>query len=230
MWMFTGIVEETGRIEKVMMGEKSSRIRISARKVLEGTRIGDSISTNGVCLTVVQLSDRGFEADVMAETYRRSNLGTLRSGSRVNLERALTLNTRLGGHLVSGHIDGIGKVISKDREGNAVVVRIETQPNVLRHMIEKGSVALDGISLTIVSVTDTDFSVSIIPQTGSETTLLTRQVGDSVNIETDMIGKYVERLLYFDQATDAKGTAGGADHGSANRGLSEEFLRMNGFL
>ena len=163
--------------------------------MLEGTRLGDSIAVNGVCLTVTKLAEDGFWADVMPETFSRSNLGELTAGSRANLERAMAADGRFGGHIVSGHIDGKGKITKIQNDGNAVRFWIAADKAILRLIVEKGSIAVDGISLTVVSVSDEDFSISIIPHTLGETTLGSKRVGDSVNLENDIIGKYVERLL-----------------------------------
>jgi len=193
--MFTGIIEEKGTIRSVRRGAASASLVINASLVISDVRVGDSINTNGVCLTVTAFDTHGFEVDVMAETLRRTNLGALSPGSVVNLERALRLSDRLGGHMVSGHIDGTGTVIRTDREDNATVIRISAPPEVLRYIVSKGSVALDGISLTVVGVDDKAFSVSIIPHTGAETTLLEKKRGDTVNIECDITGKYIEKLM-----------------------------------
>ena len=163
--MFTGIIEELGIIQEIKKGSKSSKLLIKANKVLENTKIGDSICTNGVCLTVASLKTNSFEADVMAETLRRSNLGDLKVGSKVNLERALSLQSRLGGHIVSGHIDGTGEIISLIKEDNATWVTIKTINNILRYIVLKGSITIDGISLTVAYVVDKSFKVSIIPHT-----------------------------------------------------------------
>ncbi|NTU89359.1 MAG: riboflavin synthase, partial [Actinobacteria bacterium] len=195
--MFTGIVEEMGTVREVRHGSKSSILTIKAGTVLEGTRVGDSIATNGVCLTVTSLAGEYFKADVMAETVRRTNLSELRAGDRVNLERALRLQDRLGGHLVSGHIDGLGRVARVSREDNATWVTIAAEPGLLRYVLERGSIAVDGVSLTVARLTSQGFSVSLIPHTGDETILLSKHPGDTVNLECDLIGKYVERLLGF---------------------------------
>ena len=189
--MFTGIVEEKGTVQKI----SQNQICIKAKKVLEGTRIGDSIAVNGVCLTVTNLAKDGFYADVMPETFSRSNLGELTAGSQVNLERAMAADGRFGGHIVSGHIDGTGKITKIQNDGNAVRFWIAADIKILRLIIEKGSITVDGISLTVVSVDDSNFSISIIPHTLAETILGTKRVGDTVNLENDIIGKYVERLL-----------------------------------
>jgi riboflavin synthase len=194
--MFTGIVEEVGTIRRVVSGHTSGEIAVRAAKVLEGTKIGDSIAVNGVCLTVTALLSDGFTADVMPETLRRSNLGKLRQGDPVNLERAMAADGRFGGHIVSGHIDGIGTITEARREANAVWVRIQAPQSILNLIVEKGSIAIDGISLTVAAVQAESFQVSIIPHTGSETTLLRKGVGDPVNLENDIVGKYVQRLLH----------------------------------
>ena len=217
--MFTGIIEEVGEVKSLKIGSESSKLTIKAHKVLEKTLIGDSIATNGVCLTVTNINGNSFEADVMEETFRRSNLGNLKVGSKVNLERALTLDKRLGGHIVSGHIDGCGRVLSLIKEKNAVWVTIGADKKILKYIIEKGSIAIDGISLTVAYVDEEVFKVSIIPHTGEETTLLTKTVGESVNLECDMIGKYVEKLLGFNNKEEKK-----------ESNITEEFLRNNGFI
>ena len=193
--MFTGIIEEVGQVKSIKEGTISSTILVEASKVLENTKIGDSICTNGVCLTVIEINKNEFKADVMAETLRRSNLGSLKKGSKVNLERALTLQTPLGGHLVSGHIDGVGKIIEIKPEDNATWFYIELDKKLLRYVVEKGSIAIDGISLTVAYVDNRGFKVSIIPHTSKETILLTKKVSDEVNIECDIVGKYIEKLL-----------------------------------
>lgn len=218
--MFTGIIEEKGIIMKRVIGEQTSGfIRLRADQVLKDTKIGDSIAVNGVCLTVTQLHPDGFSADVMAETLRRTNLGALSIGSEVNLERAMSAQGRFGGHIVSGHIDGTGKVISLEPEGNAVWVTIEAKEEILHLIVEKGSIAIDGISLTVAYVDESVFKVSIIPHTGSETTLLHKKPGDIVNLENDVIGKYVERLLHPYMSKDTK----------KESSLTMEFLREHGF-
>ena len=192
--MFTGIVEETGVIKSIRTEGRSARITISAQKVLEDMKTGDSINTNGVCLTVTEFSSGTFTVDVMPETVQRTTFSKLRAGSKVNLERALRLADRLGGHIVSGHIDGTG-IVEKTREDeNAIRLTISAKPGILRYVVEKGSVAIDGISLTVITVTQRTFEVSIIPHTQSETAILSKKQGDAVNIECDIIGKYVEKL------------------------------------
>lgn len=197
--MFTGIVEEMGHIAAIRKGSASAVLTIEASKVLEGTKIGDSIAVNGICLTVTGMKEHSFTADVMAETLRRSSLGALGRGAAVNLERAMAADGRFGGHIVSGHIDGTGEIASMQREDNAVWVEVATPQHLLRYIVEKGSIAIDGISLTVAKVTDTGFFVSLIPHTGEETTLLSKKVGDPVNLENDIVGKYVERFMTFDE-------------------------------
>ena len=177
------------------MSGNSGSINIKAHKVLEKTQIGDSIAVNGICLTVTSLQPDGFTADVMAETVRRSSLGSAKAGDKVNLERAMSAEGRFGGHIVSGHIDGTGTIMEYRKEENAVWVTIGTSAEILELIVEKGSICIDGISLTVAAVSDSDFSVSIIPHTGEETTLLKKKPGDKVNLENDVVGKYVQKLL-----------------------------------
>ena len=225
--IFTGIVEETGKIESVANGNKSAIITIIADKVLKGTKIGDSIAVNGVCLTVTSISGNKFTADVMAETIRRSSLGTLKHGSKVNLERAMAADGRFGGHIVSGHIDGTGVIRSLEREDNAVWVEIETPDKLLKYIVEKCSIAIDGISLTVAKLTDDSFSVSVIPHTGEETTLLAKKPGDIVNLENDIVGKYVERLMNFN--TSQKSPFDNKTATSTKSNITMDFLTENGF-
>ena len=215
--MFTGIVEEMGRIRHISLNGRSGQISVRAKKVLEGTKIGDSIAVNGVCLTVTSLQPDGFTADIMAETYRRSNLGQGKPGEYVNLERAMEAGERFGGHIMSGHIDGVGVIQAYRREENAVWVTIETSPEILRLIVEKGSIGIDGISLTVVKVEDTEFQVSVIPHTGEDTTLLKKDTGDQVNLENDIIGKYVEKLLGIGSVEESGGS-----------GLTMDFLKEYG--
>lgn len=211
--MFTGIIEEIGRVRALRRGARSFTLEIEARKVLEGTQVGDSIATNGVCLTVTRMDEGGFAADVMPETVERTALKRLQPGSSVNLERALTLNSRLGGHLVAGHVDATGRIASRREDDTALWLEIEAEPAVLRYVVEKGSIAIDGVSLTVARVGERSFSVSLIPHTQGVTTLHERRVGDRVNLENDMLVKYVEKLM------------GRAPQG----GLTLDFLRENGF-
>lgn len=193
--MFTGIIEETGAIRAIKKRGHSAIVTIGASSVLDGLKLGDSVAVNGVCLTVVSLSDSAFSADVMHETMTRSNLWHLNAGSVVNLERAMPMNGRFGGHIVSGHIDGTGTIRSVQKDENAVWYTVQTSAAILRYVIEKGSIAIDGISLTVAKISTHDFSVSVIPHTAKATTLGERRVGDTVNLENDCIGKYVEKLL-----------------------------------
>ena len=193
--MFTGIIEECGSVKAVRKGAVSAVIEISASDVLEGTRVGDSIAVNGVCLTVTSLSPAGFTADVMHETLRRSSLGQLRAGSPVNLERAMALGDRFGGHIVSGHIDGCGTIERIEADDNAVWYTVGAAPELMRYIVQKGSVTLDGISLTVAAVGERSFKVSVIPHTRAVTNLSAKGPGSPVNIETDILGKYVEKLL-----------------------------------
>ncbi len=223
--MFTGIIEETGIVNSVAEGSLSAVITIQAAKVLEGSHVGDSIAVNGVCLTVTSIHGGFFTADVMAETLRRSSLGKLSKGSRVNLERAMPAGGRFGGHIVSGHIDGTGTVVSKVKEDNAVWVTISADKSILKYIVLKGSVAIDGISLTVAALNDDGgtFSVSVIPHTGEETILLKKAVGDIVNIENDVIGKYVGRLLNYRESSDCNTAPGGTPE------ITMDFLAENGF-
>lgn len=193
--MFTGIIEEVGHVKSLHRGAKSFTLEVEAEKVLEGTLVGDSIATNGVCLTVTSLTGHGFTADVMPETVSRTALGELVSGSPVNLERALSLQTRLGGHIVSGHIDGTGRIADRRQDDTALWLTIECDSKLLRYIIEKGSVTLQGVSLTVARVDERSFAISLIPHTQAATTLHQAKVGDLVNIENDIIAKYVEKLL-----------------------------------
>lgn len=192
--MFSGIVEELGEVKKIVKGA-APLISVEANKVLGDLKVGDSISVNGVCLTVVRRLKDTFEADVMPETLRRTDLGRLRVGEKVNLERPLKFGDRLGGHLVSGHIDGVGTIVRKIREKNAFLLKISSPAELLQYMVQKGSVAVDGISLTIISAGSKDFEVSIIPHTAEVTTLGIKSVGAKVNIEVDLMGKYAEKFL-----------------------------------
>ena len=225
--MFTGIIEELGQIRRICIQGSSGQIAISAKKVLEGTHIGDSIAVNGICLTVVSLEKDGFTADVMAETMRRSSLSIGKPGDLVNLERAMAVDGRFGGHFVSGHIDGTGIIRSYKKEQNAVWVTIDTKPEILRLIVEKGSVAIDGISLTVATIGHSWFEVSVIPHTGSETTLLKKHPGDPVNLENDLVGKYVERLLGF-SLPQTSASSGLPKQHCRSEGITMDFLKENG--
>ena len=220
--MFTGLVAELGTVQRLARQGNSYHLTVGAKKVLQNLKIGDSVAVNGACLTVVRMDDSFFTADVMPETVRLTNIGSLQPGSKVNLERTLRLCDGLDGHIVSGHVEGLGTISEQRPEGIAVVVTIATPPELLKYIIKKGSIAIDGISLTVTEVTDTSFSVSLIPHTAKETTLGFKKVGDSVNLETDILGKYVERMLTWNNA--AKEQASPAD------ALDKKMLLENGFL
>lgn len=209
--MFTGIVEETGTVVEIRRGTHSAVIVINAEAVTEDLKIGDSVAVNGVCLTVIDFDKNGFSADIMHETLRRSSLAETKRGDRVNLERAMRADGRFGGHIVTGHIDGVGDIVSTRRDDTAVWYTVKADKSVLKYIVEKGSVAIDGISLTVAGVTDSDFSVSVIPHTADVTILGSKKRGDKANIETDIIGKYVEKL------------------NKQNSGITREFLTQYGF-
>lgn len=222
--MFTGIIEEIGKIEYIKRGTKSATISIHAENILDDVKVGDSVAVNGVCLTATTVNKTSFTADVMAETMRRSSLSELTAGSLVNLERAMPMNGRFGGHIVSGHIDGTGVIDSFKREENAIWVTVNTEPKLLKYIVEKGSIAIDGVSLTVAYVDDRCFKVSLIPHTSDMTILTKKKVGDKVNLENDIVGKYVEKLM----STNSDDSTG------KNRGksssLSKETLFANGFM
>lgn len=220
--MFTGIIEDIGDIKSIKHEGDSAVLVIHSSKIMDDVKLGDSIAVNGVCLTARSISGNEFTADVMAETLRRSSLGALKPGSKVNLERAMQLGGRFGGHIVSGHIDGTGTIVNMKREANAVWVEISTDSKILKLIIEKGSIAIDGISLTVAYVDDKVFKVSVIPHTASETTLLMKKVGDIVNLENDTIGKYVEKLLQpFNEQSSRK---------NDKKSVSLETLIESGFM
>lgn len=200
--MFTGIVEEIGHIRRIIKRNRAERLTVSCNRVLEGTKIGDSIAVNGACLTVVSMTDDSFDADVIPETMRRTAFSLFRPGSPVNLERALRLCDRLGGHIMMGHVDGVGHILSMEKEDNALNISISLDRKWMRYIIEKGSVAVDGISLTVAKRENGAFSIALIPHTGEETALLEKHPGDPVNIECDYLGKYVEQLMNRGPAED----------------------------
>lgn len=212
--MFTGIIEETGHIRTVTRGQHSSILSIGAAEILSDLKTGDSVAVNGVCLTATTVDGGGFTADVMHETLNRSTLGTLSAGDIVNLERAMLADGRFGGHIVSGHIDGVGRIVSVRRDDNAVWYTVEAPPELRRYIVEKGSIAIDGISLTVAKADTRTFSVSVIPHTLRVTALQARHTGSGVNLETDIIGKYVESLLRLEPAKS---------------NITREFLARNGF-
>ena len=216
--MFTGIVEETGTLRSLSRGSKSCVIHVQCSTVLEDTRIGDSIAVNGICLTVTSMESGGFTADVMNETLSRSSLAQTRPGDPVNLERAMAANGRFGGHIVSGHIDGTGIIREIRDDDNAVWYTVEAPPEILRYVVEKGSIAIDGISLTVARVDDRSFQVSVIPHTRAVTALSSRRVGSPVNLENDIVGKYVEKLMQ----------PAPSESGPASR-ITMEFLAQHGY-
>ena len=216
--MFTGIVEEVGAIKNIKRGQHSAVLTIHAKTVLEETRIGDSIAVNGICLTVTRLFPDGFSADVMHETLNRSSLARLTEGSMVNLERARAANGRFGGHIVAGHVDGVGHIANIRKDDTAVWYTVHAGPEILRYVVEKGSVTIDGISLTVARVEPDRFAVSVIPHTAAVTLLGRRRTGDRVNLESDLVGKYVERLLR--PAPEEK---------QQESKLTMEFLSQHGF-
>lgn len=216
--MFTGLVAELGTVQRLDRQGESYHLTVSAVKVMQNLKIGDSVAVNGACLTVVDMHDSVFTADVMPETVRLTNIGSLHAGDKVNLERTLRLCDGLDGHIVSGHVEGLGTIISRHPEGIANVVEIAAEARLLRYILPKGSIAIDGISLTVTAVTDNSFSVAIIPHTAQETTLGFKGVGDKVNLETDIIGRYVERLLNT-----------GA-YGKSEKQLDKNILLENGFI
>ena len=215
--MFTGIVEELGRVASIRHEGPSAVLNIEAPYVLSDAHIGDSIAVNGVCLTVTSIKGSVFSADCMHETLRRSSLGELRAGSSVNLERAMSAQGRFGGHIVSGHIDGCGTIAKIERDANAVWFTVKASDAIMRYVVEKGSICIDGISLTVAALTKDSLSVSVIPHTMEVTNLGTKAVGSTVNLECDIIGKYVEKLMQPASAEEA------------NAGISMDFLIENGF-
>ena len=220
--MFTGIVEELGTIKKIIKGSVSETIEIEASKIMDDVKLGDSIAVNGVCLTVTEVFSSGFRADVMAETMRRSSLGCLKVNSPVDLERAMLATSRFGGHIVSGHIDGTGTISGVEREDNAVWFTIKADKSILKLIVMKGSIAVDGISLTVADLGEDYFKVSIIPHTIKETVLGFKKTGDIVNLENDIIGKYVQRLLSFEDEKKQKN--------KENDASLMDALYKNGFM
>lgn len=217
--MFTGIVEEIGKIKAINGSQDSVEMVIQAKKILEDVHLGDSISVNGVCLTVTEFTSNGFTVDVMPETVQSTSLRDLQQNSPVNLERAMSAGGRFGGHIVSGHVDGIGRIVRKTPKGNAVYYEIEVPNELVQYMIYKGSVAVDGTSLTIFGLTETTFTLSLIPHTLSETILHGKGVGDIVNIECDMLGKYVSQFLQCSFE----------DKKSMKSSITSSFLEEHGF-
>lgn len=220
--MFTGIIEEIGTVTAIQKGAKSAVLTIQAKKVLEDIRIGDSIAVNGVCLTATSYTNDGYMADVMNETLQRSALGQLRIGSKVNLERAMPLNGRFGGHIVSGHIDGTGMIRKIEKDDNAIWYTIAAEERLMRYIIEKGSIAIDGISLTVARRSEEEFAVSVIPHTAKQTILSQKKAGDTVNLENDIVGKYIEQFLQTNHSP-----SNGQNKKESK--LTKEFLMMSGF-
>ena len=214
--MFTGIVEELGTVLEVKRGVSSAVLHIGASVVTEDVKVGDSIAVNGICLTVTSFDKKSFTADVMHETLNRSSLGKLSKGSVVNLERAMLCGGRFGGHIVSGHVDGTGKITDMKKDDNAIWYTISAEPKVMRYIVEKGSITIDGISLTVAKVGKDNFSISAIPHTVAVTSLSRKGIGDIVNLENDIIGKYVEKLIQ-PETPDKKS------------GIDRDFLLRNGF-
>ncbi len=210
--MFSGIIEAVGKIQSIRSGSDGARIAVDAGPLLEGVKVGDSIAVNGACLTVVAFGGGAFESDVSPETLRLTNLGPLQTGDSVNLERALALGDRLGGHMVTGHIDGMGRIRSRRADGESIWLTVEAPPEVMRYVVHKGSVAVDGISLTVAACDEETFSIAIIPHTSDQTTLTDKRDGAAVNLEADLIGKYVEKLLSPHAA--AGGKPGGVSLGT----------------
>jgi riboflavin synthase len=219
--MFTGLIEEVGTVSAARHAPDQSRLEIHAPRIGAGCAVGDSVCINGVCLTVVTCGKGRVEFDAIAETLRRSSLGELRAGDRVNLERAMGAGSRFGGHIVQGHVDGLGRISRIEPEAGSHLIAIDTPPELMRYIVRKGSIAIDGISLTVAAVSAAGFTVAIIPHTWAETNLGVRRPGDSVNLEVDLLAKYVERLL------EARWGPAAAAAGSA--GLTEAALRESGF-
>lgn len=235
--MFTGIVEETGKIASIRKGSHSAVLSIDANKVLEDVHIGDSIAVNGICLTVTSFNKRSFSADVMHETLRRSSLSDIGIGSAVNLERAMPMNGRFGGHIVSGHVDGMGEITDIKKDDNAVWYTIKADSKIMRYVIEKGSITIDGMSLTVAKVTEREFAISAIPHTVEVTILKYRKIGDKVNLETDITGKYIEHFLSdllkgkssFHEDEILKNFVGKENQNKHSDGITRDFLDKYGF-
>ena len=230
--MFTGLIAELGTVERMAEGSTTCQLTVRARKILPGVKIGDSIAVNGVCLTVVHLRGDTFTAGVMPETVRRTTLHLLQPGDKVNLEKALRPTDGLDGHIVQGHVEGVGTIQQILPEGNALVHRIKTPRELLPYIVEKGSIAVDGISLTVTEADDTGFGVSLIPHTAKMTTLGYKSVGDAVNLETDILARYVEKMLGFHKGkkgVNEQQTASAAEKSASNSELTEEFLMRHGF-
>lgn len=213
--MFTGIIVETGEIKGIQHGARSYQMEIGGKQVLISLKPGDSVAVNGVCLTVVEIKRQTFVVDVMPETLEKTCLRKLHHGSIVNLEPALKMGDLLGGHIVTGHVDGVGEIVTLKKDDNAIIIKVKAHPSLLRYVVKKGSVTIDGISLTVVDVDANNFVVSIIPHTAQSTTIGKKRSGDIINIETDIIGKYVEKYL--------------ALRGKGEQGISKSFLSKYGY-
>lgn len=217
--MFTGIIEEIGEVKRIVQGNNSINLTVKCSSILGDVKIGDSIAVNGICLTVTRKETDCFTVDVMPETIRNSNIGKLKLSDKVNLERAVRVSDRLGGHIVSGHIDGMGVISDIKRDDNAIWLTIEVPESILKYIIYKGSVTVDGISLTVAYVDESCFKVSLIPFTRGITNISSKSYGDMVNIECDIIGKYVERLLFFQASQKTKQSS-----------ISLDFLKEHGYV
>ena len=213
--MFTGLIEEIGVVKSITKGRNSARITVLANKILKNSKLGDSIAVNGVCLTIDEMKSDSFSSDIMFTTMEKTNLGKLSSRCKVNLERAMALGERLGGHLVSGHIDCTGTIINKKESDIAIVLEILPPDEYIHYIVSQGSVTLDGVSLTVAKKTEKSFSVSLIPHTAKETIIAAKKSGDSLNIETDIIGKYIESLILKNKINNGSkiNTAFLAEHG-----------------
>lgn len=235
--MFTGLVEEIGTILRIEHGVSSAVLHIKAHTVMQDLKVGDSVAVNGVCLTATSIHAAGFSADVMHETLNRSSLAGLKPGAHVNLERAMAANGRFGGHIVSGHVDGTGKIENIQRDDNAIWYTIGATPQVLRYIVEKGSITIDGISLTVAGVDETSFAISAIPHTVAVTILAEKKIGDIVNLENDIVGKYVEKLMglskntpaYQGQQAQRQQWPGQSERPVPKSKITEEFLIEYGF-
>lgn len=216
--MFTGIIEEIGTVISISHGSEKSQITIKAEKIFSDLKLGDSVAVNGVCLTACSISGDTFTADIMNETFSRTSLSALKAKAHVNLERAMAANGRFGGHIVAGHVDGTGEISHIEKDNNAIWYTINTDDSILKYIVEKGSIAIDGISLTVAKITNSSFCVSIIPHTAKETVLSEKNIGDKVNLENDIIGKYVEKLMGFQKKNETKSN------------ITADFLSANGFI
>lgn len=218
--MFSGIIEQTGKVKSIRKKGRQANITVQLQSEITDFNLGESVAVNGVCLTVVNHGNGFFSADVSEETLSRTNLGALKSSDVVNLERALKLGERLGGHLVSGHIDGVGRIAKKIKKGKDLLLTINTTDKITRYIVEKGSIAIDGISLTVASCDSKCFSVSIIPHTETFTNIREKKVGDTVNLENDVVGKYIEKHMYHESQKNGK----------KSKTISKEFLQKYGFM